>query len=362
MEVINRYGITLRLVEEEDAEFIFQLRTDSRLNKFISYTSPKIADQIKWLQYYKIRELEGLEYYYIAQDHIGNKYGTIRLYNFDDKSFEIGSWLFHSDAPIGMAVKAHFIGFETGFEVLKAEYCRFEIRKKNKAVLRYMHDFKTTLVNEDELNYYFTLSKENFYERRNKLPLFNKPQRPAYNDMIHPTADVQTKNIGEGTRIWQYCVVLKEAVIGKNCNLNYNVFVENDVIIGDNVTIKSGVQLWDGIRIEDNAFISPNVTFTNDFKPRSKQYPNEFLKTLVKEGASIGANATLIGGITIGKYSMIGAGSVVTKNIPDYTLWYGNPAVYKANICKCGQKMNNSLICTSCGTSYKSTNGIISEL
>lgn len=362
MKIINRYGITLRLVEEEDAEFIFKLRTDSGLNKFISYTSPKIADQIKWIQYYKIRELEGLEYYYIAQDQFGNKYGTIRLYNFDDKSFEIGSWLFHTYAPIGMAVKTHFIGFETGFEVLKAEFCRFEIRKKNTAVLRYMHDFKTTLVNEDELNYYFTLSKEDFYERRNKLPLFNKSYRPTHNDMIHPTADVQTKNIGEGTRIWQYCVVLKEAVIGKNCNLNYNVFIENDVIIGDNVTIKSGVQLWDGIRIEDNAFISPNVTFTNDFKPRSKHYPNEFLKTLVKEGASIGANATLIGGITIGKYSMIGAGSVVTKNIPDYTLWYGNPAIYKANICKCGQKLNNSLICTSCGTCYKSTNGIISEL
>jgi UDP-2-acetamido-3-amino-2,3-dideoxy-glucuronate N-acetyltransferase len=362
MEIINRYGITLRLVEEDDAEFILRLRTDSGLNKFISYTSPEIADQIKWIQYYKMRELEGLEYYYIAQDQLGNKYGTIRLYNFDCKSFEIGSWLFHTNAPIGMAVKAHFIGFETGFEVLKAEFCRFEIRKKNKAVLRYIQDFKTTLVNEDELNFYFTLSKQNFYERRNKLPLFNKSCQSTLNDMIHPTAEVQTKNIGEGTKIWQYCVILKGAVIGENCNLNFNVFVENDVIIGDNVTIKSGVQLWDGLRIEDNAFISPNVTFTNDFAPRSKQYPNEFLKTLVKEGASIGANATIIGGITIGKYSMIGAGSVVTKNIPDYTLWYGNPAIYKANICKCGHKLNDLLICTSCNTNYKSTNGIISEL
>jgi len=180
--------------------------------------------------------------------------------------------------------------------------------------------------------------------------------------MIHPTAEVQSKNIGEATRIWQHCVVLKNAIIGKNCNLNYNVFVENDVIIGNNVTIKSGVQIWDGIRIEDNVFISPNVTFTNDLTPRSKKYPEKFLKINIKKGATIGANATIIGGITIGKFSMIGAGSVVTKNIPDYTLWYGNPAVFKANICQCGMKLDNQLKCTHCNKAYISTNGIISEL
>lgn len=179
--------------------------------------------------------------------------------------------------------------------------------------------------------------------------------------MIHFTAEVKTKNIGEGTVIWQYCVVLENAIIGRGCNLNYNVFVENDVIIGNNVTIKSGVQLWDGIRIEDNVFISPNVTFTNDLIPRSKQYPKEFLQTTVKEGATIGANSTIIGGVIIGKYSMIGAGSVVTKNIPDYTLWYGNPAVFKADICKCGQKLDSSLICNSCNTNYQLVNGIIAE-
>jgi len=180
--------------------------------------------------------------------------------------------------------------------------------------------------------------------------------------MIHPTAEVQSKNIGKGTKIWQYCVILKNAVIGKNCNINYNVFIENDVIIGDNVTIKSGVQIWDGIRIGDNVFISPNVTFTNDFIPRSHQYPKKFLTTLINEGASIGANATIIGGITIGKFAMIGAGSVVTKNIPDYSLWYGNPAVFKANICKCGKKLDNFLRCTSCNISYTYTNGQLIEL
>ncbi|HEY3369702.1 MAG TPA: acyltransferase [Prolixibacteraceae bacterium] len=177
--------------------------------------------------------------------------------------------------------------------------------------------------------------------------------------MIHPTAEVQTTNIGHGTTIWQYCVVLKNAVIGKNCNINFNVFIENDVIIGDNVTIKSGVQIWDGLRIGNNVFISPNVAFTNDLAPRSKQYSKKFLTTIIDEGASIGANATVIAGITIGKFAMIGAGSVVTRNIPAYTLWYGTPAVFKANICECGQKLNSLLQCINCGKTYTVINGQI---
>lgn len=166
--------------------------------------------------------------------------------------------------------------------------------------------------------------------------------------MIHKLADVQTQDIGENTNIWQFCVVLKNARIGRNCNINAQVLIENDVIIGNNVTIKSGVQIWDGIILEDNVFIGPNVTFTNDFLPRSKQYPKEFLKTIVKKSASIGANSTIIGGITINEYSMIGAGSIVTKNIGTQELWYGNPAKHKGYVCKCGQKCDKSLICDEC--------------
>ncbi len=166
--------------------------------------------------------------------------------------------------------------------------------------------------------------------------------------MIHKLADVQSKNIGVNTNIWQFCVVLKGAVIGVDSNINAQVFIENDVIIGDNVTIKSGVQIWDGITIEDNVFIGPNVTFTNDFTPRSKQYPNKFLKTTVKKGASIGANSTIVGGINIGTYALIGAGSVVTKNIPNNELWYGNPAHFQGYVCNCGNKCDISLICDKC--------------
>ena len=166
--------------------------------------------------------------------------------------------------------------------------------------------------------------------------------------MIHNLADVQSQNIGENTNIWQFCVVLKNAKIGNDCNINAGVLIENDVIIGDNVTIKSGVQIWDGITLEDNVFIGPNVTFTNDFLPRSKQYPKEFLKTTIKKSASIGANSTIVGGIIIEEYAMIGAGSVVTKDVGIQELWYGNPAKHKGYVCKCGQKCDISLICLDC--------------
>ncbi|MCP1997423.1 acyltransferase [Flavobacterium sp. HSC-61S13] len=152
------------------------------------------------------------------------------------------------------------------------------------------------------------------------------------NYTVHPLADVQCENIGNDTMIWQFTVILAGAKIGSNCNLNAQVFVENDVIIGNNVTIKSGVQVWDGVTLEDNVFVGPNVTFTNDLFPKSKQYPKKFEKTLVKKGASIGANATIIAGIVIGENALIGAGSVVTKNVPANTIWYGNPAVQKGII------------------------------
>jgi len=144
--------------------------------------------------------------------------------------------------------------------------------------------------------------------------------------MIHPSSDVQSESIGAGTSVWQFCVILKDTVVGKDCNINAHVFIENDVIIGDRVTVKSGVQLWDGLRVGDDAFIGPNATFTNDRRPRSKQYPDEFQKTIIGEKATIGANATILPGITVGKYAMVGAGAVVTKNVPERALVAGNPA------------------------------------
>ena len=143
---------------------------------------------------------------------------------------------------------------------------------------------------------------------------------------IHPLADVQTKNIGLNTRIWQYVVVLPDAIIGSDANICANCLIENDVQIGDRVTIKSGVQVWDGLRIEDDVFIGPNATFANDDFPRSKKPPKKFANTFVQKGASIGANATILPGITIGSGALVGAGSVVTRNVPANAIVTGNPA------------------------------------
>ena len=157
---------------------------------------------------------------------------------------------------------------------------------------------------------------------------------------IHPTADVQSSAIGENTNIWQYCIVPPGAVIGSNCNICAHVLIENHVRIGDNVTIKSGVQVWDEVTIEDNVFIGPNVTFTNDLTPRSKVYPDRFCSTLIETGASIGANSTIVAGHTIGRYAMIGAGSVITKDVPANTLWYGNPATQQGYVTNEGIILN----------------------
>lgn len=172
---------------------------------------------------------------------------------------------------------------------------------------------------------------------------------------VHPLADVHSKEIGSDTVVWQYSIILHGAVIGKNCNINAFTFIENDVSLGNNVTLKCGVQLWDGIKVHDNVFIGPNATFTNDLNPRSKKIPKSFCKTIVHEGASIGANATIVGGISIGRYAMIGAGSVVTKDVPDFALVYGNPAKEIGHVCICGHKIEN-LKCQSCDIQFEIIN------
>ncbi|RQO65694.1 dTDP-6-deoxy-3,4-keto-hexulose isomerase [Pedobacter sp. KBW01] len=169
---------------------------------------------------------------------------------------------------------------------------------------------------------------------------------------IHPLSDVQSDNIGDDTYVWQFSVILPKAKIGSNCNVNANCFIENDVTIGNNVTIKSGVQIWDGVILEDNVFIGPNVTFTNDLIPRSKIYQDEVIRTLVCKNASIGANSTIVAGHSIGEYAFIGAGSVITKDIPPFTVWYGNPASHKGFITKDGIILDLNLIDNKTGDQY----------
>jgi len=143
---------------------------------------------------------------------------------------------------------------------------------------------------------------------------------------VHSHALCESDKIGEGTRVWAFAHVLPGARLGSECNVCDNVFIENDVLIGNRVTLKCGVQVWDGITIEDDVFIGPNVTFTNDIFPRSKVYPTNFARTIIRKGASLGANSTILPGLTIGTNAMIGAGAVVTRSIPPNAIVVGNPA------------------------------------
>jgi len=142
----------------------------------------------------------------------------------------------------------------------------------------------------------------------------------------HPAAIVESSKIGRGTRIWAFAHVLAGADVGAECNICDHVFIENEVVIGDRVTVKCGVQLWNGVTIEDDVFVGPNATFTNDRFPRSKRYPDSASRTVVCKGASVGANATILPGIRIGKLAMVGAGAVVTRDVPDHAIVVGNPA------------------------------------
>lgn len=181
---------------------------------------------------------------------------------------------------------------------------------------------------------------------------------------IHPQAIVKAKKIGKGTRIWAFAHILEGAKIGRNVNIGDHCYIENEVIIGNNVVIKNGISIWDGVRIEDKVFLGPNMAFTNSLRPRAKDFAYELRETLIKTGASIGANATIICGIKIGKNALIGAGSVVTKDVADYALVYGNPAIIRGYVCECGKNLQfeDSKAYCKCGKIYSLKYGICTKL
>lgn len=174
----------------------------------------------------------------------------------------------------------------------------------------------------------------------------------------HPQALVESQDIGLGTRIWAFAHVMEGARVGSNCNLGDHAFIESGVILGDNVTVKNGVSIWDGVTAEKNVFIGPNVVFTNDRNPRAaiKKTKEQFLPTHLCEGASLGANVTVICGITIGRYAFAGAGAVLTRNVADHEMVLGNPARCVGYVCECGEKLGSDLTC-ACGLKYAKENG-----
>ncbi|MEZ0394873.1 MAG: acyltransferase [Anaerolineales bacterium] len=167
--------------------------------------------------------------------------------------------------------------------------------------------------------------------------------------------------IGEGTKIWHFCHIMNEAVIGAGCNLGQNVFVASRVTIGNNVKIQNNVSVYTGVQIEDDVFLGPSMVFTNVVNPRSQvNRKDEYQPTLVKRGASIGANATIVCGVTLGRYCFIGAGAVVTKDVPDYALVYGNPGRIQGWMCRCGVRLPFERVegeeqarCPACGRAYR---------
>lgn len=172
---------------------------------------------------------------------------------------------------------------------------------------------------------------------------------------IHPTAVVDDGAfVGEGTRVWHWCHIMKDVQIGDNCNIGENAFIESGVVLGSNVKVKNNVALYTGIICEDDVFLGPNCVFTNVANPRSFiERKNEFKKTIIRKGATIGANATIVCGHDVEEYAFVGAGSVVTKTVPAYTMVVGNPAKFYSYVCKCGVKLNHDLLCPACGRKYR---------
>ncbi len=179
---------------------------------------------------------------------------------------------------------------------------------------------------------------------------------------VHEKALCESDKIGKNTRIWAFAHVMKDVIIGEDCNLGDGSFVESGVKIGDRVTIKNGVSVWNGVEVEDDVFLGPNCVLTNDLLPRSKVYHNENIKTILSRGASVGANATIVCGTTIGEYALIGAGAVVTKNIDPFSLVVGNPARHKYYVSVFGEKLNflENIAYDSDGNKYIQKNNIVS--
>jgi len=171
---------------------------------------------------------------------------------------------------------------------------------------------------------------------------------------IHPQGICESNQVGEGTRIWGFAHVMAGAIVGQNCNIGGNVFVEAGAIIGNEVTVKNGVQIWDGVTLESRVFVGPNVTFTNELCPRSARPKGrrQLVPTLVQVGATIGANSTIICGKIIGRYTFIGAGSVITKDVPPYALMVGNPGHRIGWVCDCASQLSDDLFC-KCGLKFE---------
>lgn len=231
---------------------------------------------------------------------------------------------------------------EEGLRVLKIlELCQVSIEQK-----------ESQLYQPNKRNEPYQLNERDERDKRNERDERDKPDKPYF---VHETSIIdENVEIGEGTKIWHFSHVLSGAKIGKNCNIGQNVTIERDVIIGNNCKIQNNVSVYKGVTLEDGVFCGPSMVFTNVYNPRAEIRKMDQLRpTLVKRGATLGANCTIVCGHTIGRYAFVGAGAVVTKDVPDYALVVGNPARQIGWVCECGTRLEDSLSCGACGKKYK---------
>jgi acetyltransferase-like isoleucine patch superfamily enzyme len=183
--------------------------------------------------------------------------------------------------------------------------------------------------------------------------------------VVHPLALCESEDVGDGTRVWAFAHVMKGARLGRNCNICDHAFVETGAVLGDNVTVKNGVAIWDGVTAGDDVFIGPNAVFTNDMMPRAaiKKPVDEWLvRTTLGNGATVGANSTIVCGVTVGEGAFVGAGTVVVRDVPSYAMVVGNPARQIGWACRCGVRLGATLVCDACGTVYAQADaGLVPE-
>lgn len=181
---------------------------------------------------------------------------------------------------------------------------------------------------------------------------------------VHPNALVESDEVGAGSYVWAFAHIMKGAIVGQNCKIGDHAFIESGAVLGDRVTVKNGCLIWHGVHIGDDVFVGPNVVFTNDLTPRVRYQTTaeDWLETEVAEGASLGANSTILSGIRIGSNAFVGAGSVVTGDVPDHALVFGNPARQSGWVCECGSRLGDDLVCSACGRSYEDTGRGLHEL
>jgi acetyltransferase-like isoleucine patch superfamily enzyme len=181
--------------------------------------------------------------------------------------------------------------------------------------------------------------------------------------LVHPSALVETSEMGRGTRVWAFAHILAGAKVGADCNICDHVFIESGAVVGNSVVVKNGVSIWDGVTLEDRVFIGPNVAFTNDKVPRAKVFHDEVQRTNVALGASIGANATILCGIRLGRYCLVGAGAVVTRDVPDHVVVAGNPARPTGHVCRCGVRLRfiEDLASCRCGAHFLRKGSLVQE-